>query len=84
MLKQKPNPNAVSENSDPYKKENIQFFQSLEEAAEYEARRNALIPGIQHLQNVTAFIMKRYKKELEQPNEKILYFKNDGHIDSGI
>ncbi len=28
--------------------------------------------------------MKRYKKELELPNEKILYFKDNGHIDSGI
>jgi hypothetical protein len=47
----------VQEKSDPYKKENIQVFKSLEDAAEYEARQNALIPGIQHLQNVTAFIM---------------------------
>lgn len=71
----------MQEKSDSYKKENIQVFKSLEDAAEYEARQNALIPGIQHLQNVTAFIMERYKKELEVPNENVLYFRNDGERD---
>lgn len=74
----------MTKNSDPYKKENIQVFKSLEEAAEYEARQNALISGIQHLQNVTAFIMERYKKELEVPNENVLFFRSDGYTDSGI
>ena len=72
---------AVTGNSDPYKKKNIQVFKSLEDAAEYEAGQNALIPGIQHLQNVTAFIMTRYKKELEVPNENVLYFRSDGERD---
>lgn len=74
----------MDDNSNPLKKEELLVFKSLEDAAAYDARQNASISGIEHLRNVTAFIMQRYKKELETPSENILYFKNDGHTDSGI
>lgn len=72
----------MDEDSKPFKKGEIQLFKCLEDAAEYDARRNAMINGIEHLRNVTAFIMLRYKKELDTPTKNILYFKNDGHINS--
>ncbi len=69
------------------KKENKQekefrIFNSFEEAAEYDAQLNASISGVQHLKNVTAFLMERYKVELTIPNKNELYFDRDGHSDS--
>lgn len=69
------------------KKENKQekefrIFNSFEEAAEYDAQLNASISGVQHLKNVTAFLMERYKLELTIPNKNELYFDRDGHSDS--
>jgi hypothetical protein len=52
----------------------IRIFSSFEEAAEYEATFNASLTGVQHLQNVTAFLMERYKEELSRPNKNELYF----------
>jgi hypothetical protein len=73
----------VNEDSKPLEKGEIQLFKCLEDAAEYDARQNAMINGVEHLRNVTAFIKLRYKKELDIPNENILYFKTDGYMDFG-
>lgn len=72
----------MSEDSKPLEKGEIQIFKCLEDAAEYDARQNAIINGVEHLRNVTAFIKLRYKKELDIPTKNILYFDNDGHINS--
>ena len=60
----------------------FRIFSSFEEAEDYDAQLNASIPGIQHLKNVTAFLMERYKIELSTPNKNELYFDRDGHSDS--
>lgn len=57
----------------------IRIFSSFEEAADYDAQLNASISGIQHLKNVTAFLMERYKVELSIPNKNELYFDRDGY-----
>lgn len=70
---------------DPYRNESekeIRIFNSFEEAAEYDAQLNASISGVQHLINVTTFLMERYKVELSKPNKNELYFDRNGHSDS--
>ena len=64
------------------KEKEFRIFSSFEEAADYDAQFNASISGIQHLKNVTAFLMERYKVELSIPNKNELYFDRDGHSDS--
>ena len=66
------------------KEKEFRIFRSFEEAEAYDASNNASLTGIQHLQNVTAFLMERYKEELSKPNKNELYLKLDGHSDSGM
>lgn len=56
------------------KEKEFRIFSYFEEAEEYEATFNVPLTGVQHLQNVTAFLMERYKEELSRPNKNELYF----------
>ncbi len=66
------------------KEKDFRIFDSLNEAEEYEASYNASLSGVQHLQNVTTFLMERYKEELSKPFKNELYFDRNGHTDSRI
>lgn len=58
-------------------KNELIFFRSIEEAAQYEAEKNASVSGIAHLQSATAFMRILYQKELAEKREFKLYFELD-------